>query len=223
MSTTEQSPAASAAEPFAASAASVPASASASAECAEGASLRERKKQQTRRAIHEAALRLIEQHGLEATTIEQICAEAEVSPRTFFNYFPSKPAAALDLPERVMSADTEQRFRSATGALVPALCELIIDMGAAGPKRARMKELVIRRPELVPPLSQWMTGLRGDLVALAASRAGSHAEAELAVTLVMAALGFVLHHEEADDEAPLAERLRSAIDRLVAVNAAPLV
>ncbi|TPW76697.1 TetR/AcrR family transcriptional regulator [Schumannella sp. 10F1B-5-1] len=185
-------------------------------------SLRERKKAQTRQAIHEAALRLIEQHGLEATTIEQICAEAEVSPRTFFNYFPSKPAAALDLPERIIDPGTLDRFRAATGDLVPALCSLIIDMGAAGPKRARMKELVIRRPELVPPLSQWMTGLRGDLVDLAAERAASREQAELAVTLVMAALGFVLHHEEQDDDAPLAVRLRAAIDRLVAVNTASL-
>ena len=57
--------------------------------------LRERKKQQTRVALHEAAYRLVQEQGLEGTTIDQICLEADVSSRTFFNYYPSKAAAAL--------------------------------------------------------------------------------------------------------------------------------
>jgi AcrR family transcriptional regulator len=52
--------------------------------------LRERKKQKTRWAIQEHALRLIAEQGYDATTIDQIAAAAEISPSTFFRYFPSK-------------------------------------------------------------------------------------------------------------------------------------
>src|SRR6185436_9124546 len=49
-----------------------------------------RKKQKTRWAIQEHALRLIAQQGYDATTVEQIAAAAEISPSTFFRYFPTK-------------------------------------------------------------------------------------------------------------------------------------
>ncbi|GII52965.1 TetR family transcriptional regulator [Planotetraspora thailandica] len=53
-------------------------------------SLRERKKAKTRRTIQEQALRLIAAQGYEATTVEQIAEASEVSPSTFFRYFPTK-------------------------------------------------------------------------------------------------------------------------------------
>jgi AcrR family transcriptional regulator len=52
--------------------------------------LRERKKQKTKAAIQRAALRLFKKRGYDATTIEDIAEAAEISPSTFFNYFPTK-------------------------------------------------------------------------------------------------------------------------------------
>ena len=52
--------------------------------------LRERKKQRTREAIQREAMRLFGERGYDATTIEQIAEAVEISPSTFFNYFPAK-------------------------------------------------------------------------------------------------------------------------------------
>src|ERR1700758_3580511 len=62
--------------------------------------LRERKKIKTRHAIRREAFRLFDANGYAATTVEQIADAAEVSPSTFFRYFPAKgsplPADGLD-------------------------------------------------------------------------------------------------------------------------------
>lgn len=55
-------------------------------------SRRERKIAETRVAILDAAQRLFTRHGFEETTVEQIAEAADIAPRTFFRYFPTKEA-----------------------------------------------------------------------------------------------------------------------------------
>ena len=68
--------------------------------------LRERKKIKTRHVIRREAFRLFDANGYAATTIEQIADAAEVSPSTFFRYFPSKESLLLadDLDPLVLEA-----------------------------------------------------------------------------------------------------------------------
>jgi AcrR family transcriptional regulator len=68
--------------------------------------LRERKKIKTRQTIRREAFRLIDTNGYAATTVEQIADAAEVSPSTFFRYFPSKESLLLadDLDPMVLAA-----------------------------------------------------------------------------------------------------------------------
>ncbi|WNI27474.1 TetR family transcriptional regulator [Streptomyces sp. ITFR-6] len=63
--------------------------------------LRERKKRATRNALAEAAVRLAAEHGVENVTVEAISEAAGVSPRTFFNYFPSHDDAFVLIDEAV--------------------------------------------------------------------------------------------------------------------------
>jgi len=78
----------------------------------QGLGLRERKKIQTKETIQREAYRLFEEQGYANTTVEQIAEAAEVSPSTFFRYFPSK--------ELVLMADDLDRVTIEALARQPA-------------------------------------------------------------------------------------------------------
>jgi AcrR family transcriptional regulator len=86
------------------------------------ASLRERKKARTRASLREHALRLFREQGYHATTVEQIAAAAEVSPSTFFRYFPTKEDVVLqdDMDIRMVEALARQPLELSPIAAVRA-------------------------------------------------------------------------------------------------------
>ncbi|QDP97628.1 TetR family transcriptional regulator [Microlunatus elymi] len=114
--------------------------------------LRERKKRRTQQALQAAAIRLMSENGFARTTIDQIADAADVSPRTFFRYFPSKESALLtDLQDEVVAvhlaaAPAELSIAAAYEAAVRAAFD---DLSAEEWKveQARMR-LVVTTPEL---------------------------------------------------------------------------
>ena len=114
--------------------------------------LRERKKAKTHQAIQEAALRLFRAQGYESTTVEQIAAAAEVSPSTYFRYFPTKedvvihdaldPLLFASFAEQPAELSPIQALRASMAAVFGALTpeELAFEY--------ERQELVLGVPEL---------------------------------------------------------------------------
>jgi AcrR family transcriptional regulator len=115
--------------------------------------LRERKKARTREAIVDAALELFERNGFEATTVEDIAAAADVSPRTFFRYFDAKAdvvlarnnekGEGLDLAIAARPAD-EPPITAMRNAMCGQLEQMIADDDSA----LRELKVVMGTPEL---------------------------------------------------------------------------
>ncbi|MCE7999251.1 MAG: TetR/AcrR family transcriptional regulator [Rhodobiaceae bacterium] len=78
-------------------------------------SRRSRKKEQTRRSIFSAAMKLFADRDYDAVTIEDICERADVAKATFFLHFPNKAALLTEFNER-LTADLQERVNHVTGS-----------------------------------------------------------------------------------------------------------
>jgi AcrR family transcriptional regulator len=116
--------------------------------------LRERKKAATRRALGLAAMRLAIERGLDNVLVEDIAAAADVSTRTFNNYFASKYEAICSLAmERGRFIGAQLRARPASESLMDAITNAVIapyEYGHQPPERAYIEgiRLVVRSPAL---------------------------------------------------------------------------
>lgn len=135
--------------------------------------LRERKKHATREALRRAAIELYRRHGPDTVTVEDICAAAGVSARTFFNYFATKDEAVLSLDMAVGTLAQRIVDRPADEAPLTALREVFAHRFA---ELATMdiwseRTLLLREhPELLPRVSPANRALEAAVAGALATR-----------------------------------------------------
>ncbi|TDD37323.1 TetR family transcriptional regulator [Nonomuraea terrae] len=198
--------------------------------------LRERKKQATREALMTAALRLALERGLEHVRVEDIAAEAGVSPRTFNNYFSSKyEALAARHTDRVRATVAVLRARPPAEPFWEALTEAMVrpweahasDAGAAPPPELLAGiRMLAREPALRAEALQAAFAVDGELAAAVGERTGTDPTHDLYPSLVAAAATSVVqaavgHWLRADPPVPLGPLLRDALRALAAGLPAP--
>jgi AcrR family transcriptional regulator len=103
--------------------------------------LRERKRLATRRAIQLAVIDLVAKRGLEGTTVDEVSRVADISPRTFFNYFASKEEALLGDPPVLPSDETVEEFVAGDGAILDDLATVLVGAGVKSMKDIEMVQL----------------------------------------------------------------------------------
>ncbi|RHA41664.1 TetR/AcrR family transcriptional regulator [Cellulomonas rhizosphaerae] len=159
--------------------------------------LRERKKRARREALIDATHRLVEEHGLDAVTVEAICAEAGVSTRTFFNYFETKDDAVLGHVPWPLDTEAAVAFAAGgpSGHLLSDL-ETLVGSFLQDPPVGRERfnrafEIAAREPRLLARHLAWFEQHKGQIVALVEQRLGEEPERS---PLVVAALALFLTH-----------------------------
>ena len=161
--------------------------------------LRQRKKAKTRTAIQHEALRLFRLQGYGATTVDQIVDAVDVSPSTFFRYFPSKEALVLadDYDPLIMEAvraqpadlGTIQALRSALRSVFGRVSqEELADM-------SQRAQLALSVPELRAAVLDQFAQSIWQLSDLIAERAGRAIDDFAVRTLAGAILGVIIAAE----------------------------
>lgn len=120
-----------------------------------GESLRDRKKRRTRAALERATVRLAAERGYDHVTVEEIAAEADVSVRTFFNYFASKDEALIGADPEV-GPRMAARIAAAPAEVTPfqayrdsVLAEITEELDNARDLWLLRKEVLMQRPDLL--------------------------------------------------------------------------
>jgi AcrR family transcriptional regulator len=137
--------------------------------------LRERKKQATRKALRDAALRLALERGPDTVRVDEIAEAAGVSPRTYNNYFASREQAIV----AAVTAEREARVAAAVAArpaavplsdaVVEAIVEQYADPASHDP---RAMLLISASPALREEFLGAAAGIESSLTAAIAERAG---------------------------------------------------
>ncbi len=137
--------------------------------------LRERKKAETRQAVHRAALGLVVEHGFDHVTVEAIADAAHISRRTFFNYFADKADAVMYGEEqrfRRLTAAVRARPAGETGwqALRESTVRLFDEVGEPDREWVVRSRLSRRHPSLLARRMATMDPLERDLAGAIAER-----------------------------------------------------
>ncbi len=189
--------------------------------------LRERKKQETREALSWAALRLAVERGFGAVLVEDIAAEAGVSPRTFNNYFSSKAEAiAWRHTDRMRQIVARLRERPAGEPLWESLTSAVTaHFGDAStspsPEWTAGVRLMIGEPALQSEVVKCGLALERECAVAIAERTGTDADRHMYPLLVSAAVGAAMRTASeqwlrADPPVPLPLLLRDALDQFAA-------
>jgi AcrR family transcriptional regulator len=144
--------------------------------------LRERQKRARRAALVDAAHELVDRQGIDMVTVDAICAEAGVSPRTFFNYFESKDDAVLGMEPLSIDAEVAEAFANGgpTGDIaadLEALARAVLVAPVMTRRRmAAAAELARREPRLSARYLAWMERYRDQVDALLRRRLAAATE-----------------------------------------------
>lgn len=156
--------------------------------------LRAQKKERARDAMHRAAVGLAAELGASSVTVEMIADAADVSPRTFFNYWESKEAAILGLtPDRTDRAVDLLRERPVGERPEASLRAVVRQMAAQMPtdlELRRTKRLAMdREPALRLASGRVMSSLHEALTTALAERLDGEDARDRATVLVQLAFG----------------------------------